>query len=125
MTFFSSFRSASSPLRPTAADHAKILGELLGLPVKADKSVVDRERADVLYENGAFSCAFGAAPVFEGDGITLYSWAEARRIWGKRLKRQEPGSGRVLSVARHRRAAACYASLPRCAAPAAQQASIC
>lgn len=66
-------------------DYPKALAEILGVPVKVDASV--RETPKVIGTNRAFSCPDEVAPVFEGEGITLYSWEAARRVWERRLKR--------------------------------------
>ncbi|MBI2932966.1 MAG: HEAT repeat domain-containing protein [Planctomycetes bacterium] len=72
---------------PTAADHARVLSELLGVPVKADASVLDRVWGSKLPSRGAFACALNAVPVLEGDGVTLYSYDAALRVFEKRLGR--------------------------------------
>jgi HEAT repeat protein len=72
---------------PKASDLAAALTELLGVPVKADASLRDRREGFQLGRGMAFDVVERAVPVFEGDGITLYSYAAAREVWRKRLAR--------------------------------------
>jgi HEAT repeat protein len=72
---------------PTAADHARALCDLLGLPVKAHASLRDRDAGSLITAGGAYGCHLGGAPVLEGDGVTLYSYAAARAAWERRLKK--------------------------------------
>jgi len=79
--------TASRWVGAARADLAAALTEALGVPVKADASVPERHAPFVLDRGAAWGVIEGAVPVFEGEGITLYGYHEARAIWTKRLKR--------------------------------------
>jgi hypothetical protein len=65
---------------------AKALSECLGVPVRADASAPDRRDPMVLTAETAFGTGHQMVPVFEGDGIVLYSFAAARQRWKEKLK---------------------------------------
>ena len=72
---------------PVAGAYDRVLADLTGMPVKTDASVDWPLEPMLLCAGPGLPFENGMVPVFDGDGITLCSFAEARRIWEKRLKR--------------------------------------
>ncbi len=68
-----------------ASDLAAVLSELWGVTVKVDGSVRDRDQGSTMPASRGLRVVLGAVPVFEGDGITLYSYTRAKEAWEKRL----------------------------------------
>ncbi len=65
--------------------YAKAMSECLGIPVTADASALDRRHGAVIGPDNVFGTWSRMIPVFEGQGIVLYSYDGARAVWRKRL----------------------------------------
>ncbi len=73
---------------PAAGSYAKTLAGLTGLPVRMDASAAEFAWPLLMEAGFGLPCKEGLVPVFDGDGITLYSFAAARLVWEGRLKKK-------------------------------------